>query len=337
MFRDCRSLLAMLALACAVVPAMASSSQPLPASVGGAPPAQQGLLQPAPEFAGISQWLNSPPLTMRGLRGKVVLIDFWAYSCINCLRTLPYVTRWYDTYRDKGFVVVGVHTPEFDFEHDAANVERAIKHFNIHYPVAMDNNAETWKAWNNHYWPAEYLVNQQGEVVARHFGEGAYSAMENAIRSLLGLPPVPAVTDAAYANLARVKTPEMEFGSAFRMHFLANPAGDPAQINDYRGTGSVPPNKYVLQGRWRIDSMHAMLAGGKGAIRLHFHAGKVFMVASSPSPVTLTITVDGKPQPPVTVQESGMYTLFKSDDYSDHEIVIDVPKSGFQAYSFTFG
>jgi len=143
---------------------------------------------PAPEFAGIEQWLNSPPLTMAGLRGKVVLVDFWTYSCINCLRTLPYVNRWAEQYREQGLVVVGVHTPEFPFERSTSNVQTAMKRFGVKHPVAQDNRYATWKAYSNQYWPAEYLVDKRGRVMRKHFGEGGYAEMEAAIRMLLAQP-----------------------------------------------------------------------------------------------------------------------------------------------------
>lgn len=139
----------------------------------------------APELAQINQWLNSPPLTLAGLRGKVVLVDFWTYSCINCLRTLPYVTSWHAKYKDQGLVVIGVHTPEYAFERKTANVETALKRFGIQYPVAQDNQYGTWKAYNNQYWPAAYLIDRTGKVVLTHFGEGGYEEMEAAIKRLL--------------------------------------------------------------------------------------------------------------------------------------------------------
>ena len=139
----------------------------------------------APEFAGIEQWLNSPPLTMQGLRGRVVLIDFWTYSCINCVQTLPHVNRWAATYRDQGLTVVGVHTPEFPFERSTRNVQAAIERLGVKHPVAQDNRFATWKAWSNRYWPAHYLVDAQGRVQYRHFGEGNYDRTEAAIRALL--------------------------------------------------------------------------------------------------------------------------------------------------------
>lgn len=144
----------------------------------------------APEFTGIQQWLNSEPLTMRQLRGKVVLVDFWTYTCINCIRTLPYVKSWHEKYKDQGLVVVGVHTPEYPFERSTDNVKTAIKRFDITYPVAQDNKYATWSAYNNQYWPAVYLIDKQGKVVYQHFGEGAYAATEAKIRTLLAEPVV---------------------------------------------------------------------------------------------------------------------------------------------------
>lgn len=140
---------------------------------------------PAPDFTGIAAWLNSPPLSMQALKGKVVLVDFWTYSCINCLRTLPYVTKWHDKYKDQGLVVVGVHTPEYAFERKTGNVQTAIKRFGIRYAVAQDNEYATWKAYENQYWPASYLIDRSGRIVLQHFGEGGYDEMESAIQKLL--------------------------------------------------------------------------------------------------------------------------------------------------------
>ncbi|WP_236905902.1 thioredoxin family protein [Collimonas pratensis] len=155
------------------------------AGLAAAPPPALVDYGPAPEFTGIQTWLNSKPLTMASLRGKVVLVDFWTYSCINCVRTLPHVTKWYDQYKDKGLVVVGVHTPEFPYERETRNVETAIQRSGIRYPVAQDNRYATWNAYDNQYWPAAYLVDRKGTIVLKHFGEGSYDEMENAIRKLL--------------------------------------------------------------------------------------------------------------------------------------------------------
>ncbi|SAL39142.1 redoxin domain-containing protein [Caballeronia cordobensis] len=141
----------------------------------------------APDFAGIDNWVNSAPLDLKQLRGKVVLVDFWTFDCINCVHTLPHVKEWYSRYRDKGLVVVGVHTPEYTFERDLGNLQNAVKKYGIEYPVAQDNRYATWNAYNNQYWPALYLIDQNGKIVYSHFGEGRYAQTEDAIRGLLGL------------------------------------------------------------------------------------------------------------------------------------------------------
>lgn len=142
----------------------------------------------APEFTGIEKWLNTEPLTMQQLRGKVVLVDFWTYTCINCIRTLPYVKSWYDKYKDQGLVVVGVHTPEYPFERSTENVIKAMKRFDIRYPVAQDNRYATWTTFSNQYWPAVYLINKKGQIVYKHFGEGKYQETEATIKALLAQP-----------------------------------------------------------------------------------------------------------------------------------------------------
>jgi thiol-disulfide isomerase/thioredoxin len=289
---------------------------------------------PAPQFQGIDHWLNSAPLSTQSLKGKVVLVDFWTFSCINCIRTLPYVTKWYDTYKDQGFVVVGVHTPEFAFEKDTKNVADAIKHFNIHYPVAQDNEYATWNAYNNQYWPAEYLIDQKGNIVYIHFGEGDYDKTENAIRTLLGLETEQMGN--ASDNLDKIQSPEMYFGT----DRLANLSPDqtPSFVKqNYALSKDLALNNFALEGSWVFTKEAATLAGQTGKIRLKFHSGKVFLVGESAAPAKLSITVDGVLQPPVTVEASELYTLFNSADYSDHLLEITIVGSGFQAFTFTFG
>lgn len=296
--------------------------------------------QTAPEFAGIAAWQNSKPLTMRQLRGKVVLIDFWAYSCINCLRTLPHVTRWYEQYKDKGLVVIGVHSPEFPFEKQEGNVRDAIKRFGITYPVAQDNDLETWDAWDNQYWPAEYLVDQRGNVVAHHFGEGNYMEMENGIRTLLGLPRLTedktAGSDKDAPDFNQLGSPEMYFG-ADRSKNNASPQGTDTGTRVFTAPSRLELNQFALVGKWEIGRDNASLVDPNGEIRLHFKAKKVHMVASANTPVTIEVLVDGKPQAPVTVQASQLYTLYSADDYKDHVLTIRIPKANFHAFTFTFG
>ena len=291
----------------------------------------------APEFSGITHWINSPPLRMAQLRGKVVLIDFWAYSCINCIRTFAHVNHLYDTYKNQGLVIVGVHTPEFEFEKDQANVTEAVKRFGIRYPVAMDDDMATWNAWNNQYWPAEYLIDQQGNVVAQHFGEGNYLGMENMIRGSLKLPALSSEPPLGPAtDFSQIGSPEMYFGSD-RQQYLASPQSGRNGTREFTAPESLELNQFALVGRWKISDQNAELVGDSGEIRLHFKAGKLNIVASAAQPVPLQISVDGKLQPPVTVQASRLYTLFDSSDSSDHVVSIRVAQPGLAMFTFTFG
>jgi len=306
-------------------------------AASGASRAEDGTIGdygPAPEFAGISNWLNSPPLTMAGLHGKVVLIDFWIYSCINCLRTLPYVTRWYDAYKDRGLVVVCVHTPEFGFERVTANVEKATSRFGIHYPVAQDNAMATWRAYSNQYWPAEYLVDRNGHVVLKHFGEGRYDETENAVRSLLAAG-APVARDNG-VDRSQIGSPEMYFGMA-RVDMLASPERPREGEATYSSPSPLPLSHFALVGTWTLAAENATLARDGGMVNLAFQSGEVFMVASSERPVTVGVVVDGRPQPLVTVQESRLYTLSDSGDYGQHVMTLAIPKAGFEAFTFTFG
>jgi len=288
----------------------------------------------APDFTGITKWINSSPLTKDELKGKVVLIDFWTYSCINCIRTLPYTTKWYDTYKDKGFVIIGVHTPEFSFEKDADNVQTAVKRLGIYYPVAMDNDYSTWSAYKNQFWPAEYLIDQNGKIVYKHFGEGNYAHTENAIRKLLGINDT--VGNAEQQRAGSVQSPEMYF----KLSRLKNltPAQSPStQARQYVLPDELALNTFALQGEWQFGNDHAELTKGPGKIRLRFSSGKLFIVAASDKLAQLKINVDGKPQPDVTVEMSRLYTLFDSNDYREHIVEIEIPSNGFKAFTFTFG
>jgi thiol-disulfide isomerase/thioredoxin len=289
----------------------------------------------APEFAGISHWLNSNPLTMKGLKGKVVLIDFWTFSCINCIRTLPYTTKWYNAYKDQGLVVIGVHTPEFAFEKDTANVADAIQRFNISYPVAQDNDYKTWDAYHNQYWPAEYLIDREGNIVDSHFGEGGYDQTENKIRALLGLATSAPADNGP--NLSAINSPEMYFGTAREENLTGQQNPSPVPEN-YSSPSQLNLNEFSLDGNWQFAADKTTLITGPGKIKLHFSAGKVYLVAASEDkPITLHISVDGHSQPDVTVNASQLYTLFDSSAYTDHLLEINIPNSGLDAFTFTFG
>lgn len=290
--------------------------------------------RPVPEFSGISAWLNSPPLTAGGLRGKIVLVQFWTYSCINCLRTLPYVTKWHEQYKDKGLVVVGVHTPEFAFEKERANVETAIKRLGIHYPVAQDNQYRTWRAFGNHYWPAAYLIDKSGTIVTTQFGEGGYQQMENAIARLIGeRTPIAQTSD---PDLSAVATPELYLGSEKNDGAIVDQQAATRGEQSYTPPDGVPQNRFALSGRWNVTEDRATSSADGDEILLRFNAPKVNLVAGSSSPQTLSISVDGTPQPPVTIDGSRLYPLY-SGTGGEHLLRLRVPKAGLSAYSFTFG
>jgi len=309
---------------------------PAPGTTASAPASVTlGNYGPAPELAGLTGWLNSPPLTIASLKGKVVLVDFWTYSCINCIRTLPYTTKLYQDYKDKGLVVIGVHTPEFAFEKDHDNVAKALQQFGITYPVAQDNDYQTWNAFHNNYWPADYLIDQNGNIVYYHFGEGDYDVMENAVRELLGMAP--AATSSA-PDLSGIASPEMYFG----LNRVANLTPDQKPLAgqaDYQlPAGNPALNNFALGGTWVLDGEMATLASATGQIKLHFSSGQAFMVASSlGNGSVLDIKVDGVSQPPVKVGDSKLYTLFSSSDYGEHEMEIDITGAGLEAFTFTFG
>lgn len=287
----------------------------------------------APEFTGIEKWLNSDALTMAQLKGKVVLVDFWTYSCINCIRTLPHITKWYETYKDQGFVVVGVHTPEFAFEKVVSNVETALQRYGINYPVALDNNYRTWEAYENQYWPAHYLIDKDGQVVYTHFGEGQYETTENAIRELLSLNKgLAKQEEKPNPNLNKVLSPEMYFGSSRSQYDVSVQSG---KNSNY--PAEIKVNQFAREGSWQIDKEQAILTKGPGKIKLKFNSGKVYMVAQSSKSNKLEITVDGKSMNSITVSESKLYPLFESEDYREHEIEFTIPEAGFEAFTFTFG
>jgi thiol-disulfide isomerase/thioredoxin len=289
---------------------------------------------PAPEFAGIVQWLNSDPLTMQSLRGKVVLIDFWTYSCINCIRTLPYVTGWSEKYKDQGLVVVGVHTPEFAFEKETTNVQTAIKRHKINYPVAQDNDFATWNAYNNQYWPAHYLIDQNGNVVYYHFGEGKYQETEQAIQQLLGLSDE---AEMAEQNTVReVKTPEIYFGLK-RQEWLSKDQQASNKVKSFSLPAQLQLNTFGLAGPWSFSDEGAQLEGSSGKIRLKYYSKDLHIVARSAHGSKVKVFIDGELVNTVDIRDSSLYTLFEGDDSKERLLELEIDGEGFEAYTFTFG
>jgi cytochrome c biogenesis protein CcdA/thiol-disulfide isomerase/thioredoxin len=294
----------------------------------------------APSFRDIGAWLNTPggkPLTLAGLRGKVVLVDFWTYSCINCQRTLPHVEAWYQRYRDDGLVVVGVHTPEFAFEHVVSNVAAATGSLHVTYPVAVDDGYGTWDAYRNEYWPAEYLVDASGRVRHTHFAEGGYTETESLIRDLLvaahhgvALPPP---TDLPDKTPTGATNPETYLGYE-RLEYLVGSTPIPDAAASYDFPAALPPGGYGLSGTWTIGSQKAT-AGSGARLELGLQARDVYLVLGGRG--TVAVSLDGGP--PTTVAVSGvprLYTLVSGDRLVTGVLMVSV-SPGVDAYDFTFG
>ncbi len=290
---------------------------------------------PAPEFIGLeSKWFNSEPLKMEGLKGKVVLVNFWTYSSINSIRSIPQIAEWHDTYKDQGLTIVGVHTPEFNFEKVPFNVESAIKKYAINYPVALDNNYKTWSAYKNQFWPAQYLIDKDGNIVYTHYGEGKYERTELAIRTLLGLEGEFEIAPQDTGSSAN--TPEIYFGLTRLKNFGGSEK--PSTTNQiYTFPQKLKANHFALEGNWQFNQEAAIHTKGFGRIKLNFDASKVFIVAQSNRPTTIKVYVDGKLIKGVVVSESNLYQLFDSISPGPHTMEIEVPDENFQAFTFTFG
>ncbi|HWB22975.1 MAG TPA: cytochrome c biogenesis protein DipZ [Gaiellaceae bacterium] len=287
---------------------------------------------PAPEITGTEDWFNSKPLKLSQLRGKVVLIDFWTYSCINCLRTLPHLKAWYDTYHSKGLEIIGIHTPEFAFEHVASNVKAAVKRLGIPYPVAQDNNYATWDAYSNQYWPAEYLIDKNGRIRHTDFGEGDYSNTEALIRQLLGAKgkTAPSVPDLTPTDLT---TPESYLG----YERLARYGGSLPLTQNHFATYSFPKtldqNELAYSGSWNVQSQR-IVAGKDAKLRLNFTGEHVYLVLGGHG--TVQKLIDGKPAGSVDVNAYKLYTLHSSAVPEQGLLELRFTP-GVQAYAFTFG
>jgi thiol-disulfide isomerase/thioredoxin len=294
----------------------------------------------APEFAGLDGWLNTDrPLSIAGLRGKVVLVDFWTYSCINCRRTIPYLNRWQSEYGPRGLQVIGIHTPEFRFEHARPNVAADVQALGIHYPVGQDNGFQTWKAWDNHAWPAFYLLDRDGRIVLVREGEGYAREIESAIRGLLGLT---GGTVAQHRDddpdLSRIGSPEIYFGALHPtpQERAQSPRQGEAEYS-FKQAPNPKLNRYALDGTWARDEEPLVLRSARGGLRLHFSASKVHLVASAPVVTPLKITIDREEARLIEVSRPTLYTLFDSDTFGEHRLSLECDTSGLSLFSATFG
>jgi cytochrome c biogenesis protein CcdA/thiol-disulfide isomerase/thioredoxin len=297
----------------------------------------------APEFTGIDQWFNTAndkPITLKSLRGKVVLVDFWAYSCINCQRSTPHLNAWYKSYAKDGFVIVGVHAPEYAFEHVPANVLASAKQQGIKYPIALDNEFDTWTAYGNQYWPAEYLIDATGQVRHVAFGEGDYSSTENLIRTLLkdASPSVslPKATDVADTTPTDKLTPETYLGSerAPSASFLSPPGYQQGTASYTFPSGSLPLNDYAFSGAFTVSDESVTAANGSSAIRLHYEGSHVYLNVGGTGTLTVTDSAGTR-----TIPISGapdIHDVLAPGGYRNSTVTIKL-SSGLSAYSFTFG
>jgi cytochrome c biogenesis protein CcdA/thiol-disulfide isomerase/thioredoxin len=299
----------------------------------------------APEIRDTQRWFNTAggrPLSLRSLRGRVVLIDFWTYSCINCIRTLPALRAWDSRYRHDGLTIIGMHAPEFPFERDAGNVGRAIARNRLRYPVAQDNDFATWNAYGNQYWPAKYLIDARGRVRYVHFGEGGYDRTEHAIRALLAEAGRGSLGRMAAARVVRphgVETPESYLGAERAQRFL-NGAIEPG-VHDYRlpagAIGALPAAHLAYEGRWRVGASHATAAGPGARIHLNFSASRVYLVLGARGgPHAVRVEVDGSPRGTVTVRGNRLYELVRLRRPGEHRLALTLTP-GTEAYAFTFG
>ena len=356
----------------------ASAAEPTQAAVNPAPvmkagpsmmmaAAQQTAVQlpvegQLPSLAGAVDWLNSPPLTAEGLRGHVVLVDFWTYSCINCLRALPYVEAWAKKYRDQGLIVIGVHAPEFAFERNTNNVRAAVKRLGIDYPVAIDNNYAIWRGFNNEYWPAHYFIDAEGRIRHHQFGEGDYAESEHVIQELLreaghqtvasGTVSVSGTGVEEASDMNEVESPETYIGTDRAENFVSPGGAVQDQAHRYAAPATLALNQWALTGDWYVGREDAVLTQPNGGIIYRFHARDLHLVlgpAPDGKPVKFEVLIDGHAPGAghgVDVDSNGdgditgqrLYQLVRlAGDVTDHTFEIRFLDPGATAYSFTFG
>ena len=321
------------------------------------------ILRKAPELSGLTSWMNSEPFLLKELQDKVVLVDFWTYTCINCIRNIPHIEAFYEKYQDNGLVVLGVHTPEFAFERDKDNVKERVEQYGITYPVALDNGYITWNAFENRFWPALYLIDVKGNIRYTHFGEGKYAETEAVIQqllleaNLLSLEKITRITEPpAGVDFTSIGTPEIYFGAS-RINNIGNPI-EAVQINEpyeFTEPQAVEFNRFYLVGTWRIMSEFAQLVEGKGKVLIRYKANKVNMVLDTKgeADILAEVKLDGEYLTKsnrgedivflgdasfLKAQGAKLYNLVDTkDEYGTHTLELIVPSSDLEFFTFTFG
>jgi cytochrome c biogenesis protein CcdA/thiol-disulfide isomerase/thioredoxin len=325
----------------------ALSSQLLPDSANK--PTEAGVLNvkpyPAPEFVGFEDqdvWINSKPQSIEGLRGKVVLVDFWTYSCINCIRNNPYIEGWYQKYKDQGFVVVGSHAPEFAFEKVKANVEKAVRDQKLTYPVALDNNLNTWAAFQNRSWPTAYLIDAEGQVRRVHEGEGEYDQTEQAIRQLLqekgaDLGAISATSGTKAPPVRADQTPETYLGLRRASNYSGTPALGAAPTSTFVHATNLRSNGWSLSGNWEVGQ-EKITARSSTTLRIKVSAKDVYLVAAAPDGTqSVGVSIDGQPQAAIKVGQAKLYRVASFGEFSRDKIIELTVPAGVELNAFTYG
>jgi len=320
------------------------------------------VLGKAGRVVGISDWINTDPLTDEDLRGKVVLVDFWTYSCINCIRTYPFVQGWWEKYKDDEFILLGVHAPEFEFEKDPVNVRTAAVTNGLTYPIAIDNDHRTWNSFKNRYWPAHYLIDVDGNVRYIHFGEGRYAETDAAIEQLLveagyreaGGAEIDTVNEAVSAEVELpARTAETYLGYKRINNVGSELAGvAPGEAHVFEAPEQLNSDKVYFDGPWSIQEEHA-LSHGQAGVSYRYTAQEVNVVADIlGEPIELEVLLDGKPVPRiiagrdirtrngktyVTIDAPRLYALVAQAEYGEHALELKIPREGLQLFTYTFG
>jgi thiol-disulfide isomerase/thioredoxin len=335
-----RYLIAAVVLGAIAIGAVILAAGTKPSTLGSGSSTGSGRTAPALQAKG---WINSPPLTAASLKGKVVVYDFWTYSCVNCVRTIPTVRSWYDRYAKDGLVVIGVHSPEFDFEKVHSNVAAAVKKLGVDYPVALDDDMTIWNAFGNSYWPADYIYDRSGHEADVHYGEGDYATTEDTLRRLLGVAPSSprAVvrgkeggTDGTLAS-----TEETYNGSERGRPNFASPQPLVDGPTTFTSPATLDRSQHALQGQWDVTGQYVQSGAAGARIVLRYYAGQVNLVMATDlgGPIDVLVQVDGGPARTVHVQAADLYNLVDGAQEAEHTLTLTATAPGLKAFAFTFG